>query len=52
MIQGEIVLLRGVWIGTLHKWLGSTINNRCNNTIVPENKIDRDHTLLEEKTML
>jgi hypothetical protein len=36
MVQGEMVLLRGVWIGTLYKLLGSTIIDGCNNTIVPE----------------
>jgi hypothetical protein len=41
-----MVLLRGVHIGTLYKYLGSTITNGCNSTIVPENEIDRTPTLL------
>jgi hypothetical protein len=36
MVRGEMVLLKGVWIGTLYKLLGSTISDGCNSSIVPE----------------
>ena len=31
-----MVLMRGVWYGTLYKILGSTIIDECNNSIVPK----------------
>ena len=33
MVQGEMVLLKGVWIGTLYKLQGSTISNGFNSSI-------------------
>jgi hypothetical protein len=36
MVRGEMVLLKGVQIGTLYKLLGSTISDGCNSSIVPE----------------
>jgi len=49
-----MVLMRGVHNGTLHKLLGSTISNGCNNYVVPEggNEEDKTLTLSGEKTML
>ena len=38
MVQGEMVLMRGFWCGTLYKLLGITIIDGCNNTIVLESK--------------
>jgi hypothetical protein len=34
MVRGAMVLMRGVWFGTLYKLLGSTYNNGCNSSIV------------------
>jgi hypothetical protein len=31
LVRGEMVLLRGVRIGTLYKLMGSTISDECNN---------------------
>jgi hypothetical protein len=36
MVQGAMVLLKGVRIGSLYKLLGSTISDGCNSSIVPE----------------
>jgi hypothetical protein len=35
MVQGELVLLKGVWFGTLYKLQGRTISDGCNSSIVP-----------------
>ena len=34
MVRGEMVLLKGVWFGTLYKMQGSTISDGCNSSIV------------------
>jgi len=34
MVRGAMVLMRGVWIGTLYKLLGSTLTRECNSSIV------------------
>jgi hypothetical protein len=54
MVRGEMVLLRGVWIGTLYKLLGSTISDGCNSSIVPEIGAEegKTPTVSGEKTML
>jgi hypothetical protein len=54
MVQGEMVLMRGVQNGTLYKLLGSTISNGCNSFVVPEggNEEDKTPTISREKTML
>jgi hypothetical protein len=54
MVQGEMVLLKGVWIGTLYKLLGSTISDGCNNSIVPEIGVEegKTPTVSRENTML
>jgi hypothetical protein len=54
MVRGEMVLLKGVWIGTLYKLLGSTISDGCNSSIVPEIGAEEEKTptVSGEKTML
>jgi hypothetical protein len=54
MVQGEMVLLRGVWIGTLYKKLGSTINDGCNHSIILEIIFEEGKTpaVSREKTMI
>jgi hypothetical protein len=54
MVRGAMVLMRGVRCGILYKLLGSTYTNRCNNSIVPEqrNKEDKTNTVPGKKTML
>jgi hypothetical protein len=49
MVQGAMVLLRGVQIRTLKKLLGCIVVDGCNSTIVPENETDRIHTLPIER---
>jgi hypothetical protein len=44
MVQGAMVLLKGVCIGTLYNIQGNTISDRCNSSIVP------DIGSVEEKT--
>ena len=36
MVRGSMVLIRGVWYGTLYKLLGGTIIDECNSSVVPE----------------
>jgi hypothetical protein len=36
MVQGEMVLLKGFWFGTLYNFQGSTISDGCNSSIVPD----------------
>jgi hypothetical protein len=36
MVRGAMVLMKGVHIGTLHKFLGNVDSTGCNNIIVPE----------------
>ena len=36
MVWGALVLMRGVWIGTLYKLQGSTVIDGCNSFVVPE----------------
>jgi hypothetical protein len=36
MVRGVMVLMKGVWIGTLYKLLGSVDSTGCNNITVPE----------------
>ena len=49
-----MVLIRGVWIGTLYKLLGSTFNDGCNKFVVlnDSNEENRTPIVLGEKTML
>jgi hypothetical protein len=54
MVQGAMVLMRGVRCGTLYKLLGITYTNGCNNYVVLEqtNKEYKTNTIPEKKTML
>ena len=36
MVQVSMVLMRGVWYGTLYKLLGKTVIDECNNSVVLE----------------
>jgi hypothetical protein len=36
MVRGVMVLMKGVWIGTLYNFLGSVDSIGCNNIIDPE----------------
>jgi hypothetical protein len=44
MVQGEMVLLKGVQIGTLYKLQGRTISNGCNNSIAPNIGVEEEKT--------
>ena len=54
MVRGSMVLMRGVWYGTLYKLLGKTIIDECNNYVVLEEggKDDKTLTTSGGKTML
>jgi hypothetical protein len=54
MVRGAMVLMRGVWCGTLYKLLGSTYTNDSNSSVVLEqtNKEDKTNIIPEKKTML
>jgi hypothetical protein len=45
MVRGAMVLMKGVWIGTLYKLLGNVDSTGCNNIISPE--IDSTVTRLD-----
>eukprot|EP00253_Pinus_taeda_P034280 PITA_34280 len=51
MVQGALVLMRGVWIGTMYKLQGSTVVDGCNSSMVPENGAE-NLVVSGEKTML
>jgi hypothetical protein len=36
MVRGVMVLMRGVWIGTLYKMLGNVKSIGCKNIVSPE----------------
>jgi hypothetical protein len=54
MVRGEMVLLKGFWIGNLYKMQGSTISDGFNTSIVHDigAKEEKDPTVSGEKTML
>jgi hypothetical protein len=54
MIRGAMVLLKGVWFGTLYKLQGSTISDGCNSSIVHDIGVEeeRNPTIFGEKVML
>jgi hypothetical protein len=54
MVQGVMVLMKGVWFGTLYKLLGSTISDGCNSFIVPDIGVEEERTprVSGEKVML
>ena len=45
MVWGSMVLMRGVWFGTLYKLLGKTIIDECKNSVVLEEGDKDDKTL-------
>jgi hypothetical protein len=49
-----MVLMRGVRFGTMYKFLGSTISNGCNSSIVPDIEVEEERTptVSGEKAML
>eukprot|EP00253_Pinus_taeda_P020856 PITA_20856 len=51
MVWGGLVLMRGVWIGTLYKLQGSTFIDGCNSSEVPESGSE-NLVVSGEKTML
>lgn len=51
MVWGALVLMRGVWIGTLYKLQGRTIVDGCNFYMVPESGAE-NLVVFGEKTML
>ena len=51
MVWGALVLMRGVWIGTLYKLQGSTIVGGCNSSVVLESGVE-NLVVSQEKTML
>jgi hypothetical protein len=54
MVRGAMVLLKGVWFGTLYKLQGSTISDGCNSSIVPDIGVEEERTptIFGEKVML
>lgn len=50
VIRGAMVLMRGVWVGTLYKLLGSIYIGDCNNIVVSENQTNVSPTRPIEKT--
>jgi hypothetical protein len=44
MVRGAMVLMKGVWIGTLYNLLGNVDSTGCNNIVSP--KIDLTSTQL------
>ena len=44
MVRGAMVLMRGVWCGTLYKLLGRNYTNRYNSFVVPEQRNEGDKT--------
>jgi hypothetical protein len=44
MIQGEMVLMKGVRFETLYKIIGSTISDGCNSSIVPDIGVEEEIT--------
>jgi hypothetical protein len=54
MVQGEMVLMRGVQCGTIYKLLGRTYTNGCNIFFVLEqkNKEEKTNIVPEKHTML
>ncbi len=40
MVQGAMVLMQEVWIGTLYKLQGNTVVDGCNSSVVPESGVE------------
>jgi len=51
MVWGGLVLMWGVWIGTLYKLLGSIVIDGCNSSVVIENGA-KNLVVSGENTML
>eukprot|EP00253_Pinus_taeda_P019366 PITA_19366 len=51
MVRGALVLVRGVQIGTLYKFQGSTIIDVCNSSVIPESGAE-NLVVSGEKNML
>ena len=51
MVQGALILMQGVQIGTLYKLQGSTVVDGCNNSMVPESGAE-NLLVSGEKTMM
>ena len=51
MVRGALVLMQGVWIGTLYNLQGSTVVDGCNSSVVPESGAE-NLVVSGEKTML
>ena len=51
MFRGAVVLMQGVWIGTLYKLQGSTAVDGCNSSVVPNGGAENP-VVSGEKTML
>jgi hypothetical protein len=54
MVRGALVLLKGVWFGTLYKMQGRTISDGCNNSFAPGIGVEEEitPTVSGEKFML
>jgi len=54
MVRGAMVLIKGIWFGTLYKLQGSTISDGCNSCIVPYIGVEEERTptVSREKVML
>jgi hypothetical protein len=50
MVRGVMVLMKGVWIGTLYKLLGSVDSTGCNNIVVPEVDSTRAESIQTDST--
>jgi len=51
MVRGALVLMRGVWIGTLYKIQGSIVFDGCNSSVLPESGAE-NLMASSEKSML
>jgi hypothetical protein len=54
MVRGTMVLLKGVWFGTLYKIKGITISDVCNSSIFHDIGVEEEitPTIFGEKVML
>jgi hypothetical protein len=49
MVRGEMVLMKGVWIGTLYKLLGNIDSTGCKNSVAPEVEFDLTKSTRHDK---
>jgi hypothetical protein len=54
MVRGALVLMKGVWFGTMYTLLGSTISDGCNSSIILDIVVEKERTpiVFGEKVML